>query len=79
MNDKCIRCRGTLFGGKVSRMQEFEGHWYLIENVPALVCQQCGETYYSMEANEMVLRLVSDPSSPVRMEQVAVLDAVAWR
>lgn len=75
MDDQCLYCRGRLAASKVKRMQEFEGRWYLIENVPALVCGQCGEKYYSMDANDMVLRLVSNPANPVRVEQVVILEA----
>lgn len=77
MKHKCMYCGGTLVKRNVNRMQEFEGHWYLIENVPALVCEQCGEVYYSMAANDMVLRLVSEPNAPVREERVKVFDALA--
>lgn len=74
--ERCMYCGGTLVEREVSRMQEYEGHWYLIEHVPALVCEQCGEIYYTMDAHDLVYDLVSNPTKPVRLMQVEVLDAL---
>lgn len=74
MND-CHYCKGELEARRVQRVQEYDGHWYLIENVPALVCRQCGETYYTPQAHDLVLKLVSSDTPPLRVEQLDVLDA----
>ncbi|MBK9123588.1 MAG: YgiT-type zinc finger protein [Chloroflexi bacterium] len=73
--DECLYCKGQLEEKRVSRVQEYHGRWYLIENVPALVCRQCGETFYTPQAHSLVLRLVRESAEPVRTEQMAVLDA----
>lgn len=72
--NRCLYCNGTLEERKVSRVQLYNEHWYLIENVPALVCRQCGETFYSPAAHDLVLKLVQS-ADPVRVEQLDVLDA----
>lgn len=72
---KCMYCGGVLEEQQVSRIQQFHGQWYLIENVPALVCKQCGETFYSPDAHDLVLRLVREAAAPVRLETLTVLDA----
>ena len=41
---RCLVCRGKLCERQVTRMQEYGGYWVVIENLPALVCAQCGET-----------------------------------
>ncbi|MBL8154938.1 MAG: YgiT-type zinc finger protein [Anaerolineae bacterium] len=61
----------------MTRMQEYGGHWVLIENLPALVCQQCGETYYTPQAHDRVIDLITGGAEPVGVETVAVLDASA--
>ena len=72
---ECRICKGQLEERLVTRVQEFKGNWYIIENLPALVCRQCGETYYTPQAHDRVIDLITGGAEPVRMEQVAVLDA----
>jgi YgiT-type zinc finger domain-containing protein len=43
----------------------------------ALICKQCGETYYTPETHDLVLRLVKAGARPVRTETLSVLDANA--
>jgi hypothetical protein len=43
--------------------------------VPAKVCKQCGETYFTPAAHDLVLKLVSSDTPPVRVEHLDVLDA----
>lgn len=71
----CMHCKGPLEERIVTRIQEYEGRWYIIENLPALVCAQCGETYYTPEAHDRVIDLITGGAKPVRLETVAVLDA----
>ena len=75
--NECLYCKGHLEEKRVSRVQEYHGQWYLIENVPALVCRQCGEKYYTPSSHDLVLRLVKAGKQPVRTETLAVLDASA--
>lgn len=56
-------------------MQEYQGKWYLIENLSALVCEQCDENYYTPDAHDRVIDLITSDTKPVRLEAVAVLDA----
>jgi YgiT-type zinc finger domain-containing protein len=71
----CLYCKGKLEERRVTRIQEYKGHWYLIENLPALVCRQCGETYYTPQAHDRVIDLITDNQHPLRIEPMAVLDA----
>lgn len=71
----CRYCGGQLEAQRVTRLQRYEGHWYLIENVPALVCRQCGEQYFTPDAHDLVVDLISGGEEPVRTETVAVYDA----
>jgi YgiT-type zinc finger domain-containing protein len=73
--DTCLYCKGLLEEKLVSRVQDYKGHWFLIENLPVLVCRQCGETFYTPQAHHLVLRLVREGNTPVRVETLEVLDA----
>ncbi|MGL4452512.1 MAG: type II toxin-antitoxin system MqsA family antitoxin [Sarcina sp.] len=43
----CRDCKGTNFSHKKSNyMCEVDGKFYIVKGVPAMVCDQCGETYY---------------------------------
>lgn len=75
MTEKCLYCKGTLEEKIVNRVQEYQGRWYLVENVPALVCQQCGETFFKPATHDLILRLVQSGNPPTRIEQLDVIDA----
>ena len=45
-------CKGNTVQTKHTYIQEFENCIIIIKNVPALVCSQCGEVYYSDEISE---------------------------
>jgi YgiT-type zinc finger domain-containing protein len=75
MNNKCLYCKGQLEERPGTRIQEYEGHWYIIENLAALVCRQCGESFYTPHAHDHVVDLITGGTEPVRMESVAVMDA----
>ncbi|MCK6580415.1 MAG: YgiT-type zinc finger protein [Anaerolineae bacterium] len=73
--NECLYCKGHLEARLVSRVQAYHGRWYLIEHVPALVCSQCGETFYTPQAHDLVLSLVREAAAPVRIDPLTVLDA----
>jgi YgiT-type zinc finger domain-containing protein len=75
MMDECLYCKGQLEEKHVSRVQQYKDRWFLIENVPALVCRQCGETFYTPQSHDLILRLMREGSDPVRVEALNVLDA----
>ncbi len=75
--NECLICNGHLEQQLITRLQQYQGRWFIIENVPALVCSQCGEVYYTPDAHDHVVDLLTGETSPVRFETVAVLDATA--
>lgn len=55
---KCVLCReGETRPGKVTVTLEREGAVIVIKEVPAEVCNNCGEYYLSEEITREVLRL----------------------
>ncbi len=73
--NECVYCHGQLEERRVSRMQEYNGRWILIENLQALVCEDCGETYFTPEAHDQVVALITGKQPPSRIETVEVMDA----
>jgi HTH-type transcriptional regulator/antitoxin MqsA len=71
----CRNCGGHLEEKLVTRLQQYQGRWILIENVPALICSQCGEQYYTPDSHDLVVSIITGDSKPVRTEEVAVYDA----
>ena len=51
---RCIMCKGDITQTKHTYIQEVEDCIIIIKNVPALVCSQCGEVYYS---NDIAVKL----------------------
>ena len=45
-------CKGNITRTKHTYIQESDKCIFIIKNVPALVCSQCGEVYYSDEISE---------------------------
>lgn len=72
---RCMYCQGHLELRRVTRVQHYQGRWVVIENLPALVCQQCGERYYTPEVHDLVVALASGASAPARVEMLEVYDA----
>ncbi|MEW6621034.1 MAG: type II toxin-antitoxin system MqsA family antitoxin [bacterium] len=56
--DNCSFCGGKVIPQKVKVDYWWKGELTIIENVPAGVCQQCGEEYYEGKIVEDMERLV---------------------
>jgi len=50
----------------VSEVFNLEGRRVLVENIPALVCERCGEVAFSRETTEQVRQLVHGTARPVK-------------
>ncbi len=77
INQTCRICQGQLQQQRVTRMQRYQGRWIAIENLPALVCQQCGEQYYAPDVHDLVVTLISGQDAPIRTETIDVYDATS--
>lgn len=42
---RCVRCKGILRPSTANHIVEWEDKIIIIKNVPAMVCDQCGESY----------------------------------
>jgi len=67
----CYYCGGALKEELTTFVYQGEaGQVYLVKNVPALVCQKCGEKEYSQEVTHRVVTLLRQ--SPLSYEVVHV-------
>jgi len=72
----CRSCgsRNTFKDRKVSYPFKLDGRIVIFENVPALVCHQCGETLLRPETVKLMEELGRGERPPSRIEQVPVYD-----
>ena len=72
---KCHVCGGTTAKSEfVSEVFTIDDRRVLVENIPALVCEHCGEATFSRETTEKIRRLVHDarPARTVPLEVFAL-------
>ncbi len=56
--NKCSVCKGNLIHKDITYTQELEGKVYVVSDVPALVCSQCGEQYLSPETVDSIQKVI---------------------
>jgi HTH-type transcriptional regulator / antitoxin MqsA len=71
---ECAFCKGTLEQRLIQYVQQFEGRVFIIENVPAEVCTQCGESLIHPEVADKIQKIVWNAPAPQRSTQVPVYD-----
>ena len=65
-------CKGNVIKTNRTYIQEFDNCIIIIKNVPALVCSQCGEVYYSDEIAEKLEEIVD--RLQVMVKDVAIFE-----
>ena len=58
--NKCSLCRGSLQEGKVNHIVDLNDFIIIIKNVPAKVCNQCGEYYLDHKVAKEVEQIVEN-------------------
>jgi YgiT-type zinc finger domain-containing protein len=61
--DRCTFCRGHLKEGKTQFIARAGDEVIVIREVPAFICDQCGEAYYSRETSEKIDEVMRDAHS----------------
>lgn len=56
--DKCSFCRGKLVKGETEFVVKIGEEILVIKNVPAHICNECGEAYYSPKESEKIDKLM---------------------
>lgn len=64
----------TFIEQKVTYTLEFDGKFFMIENVPARVCQETGESFFSPETVERIQEIIWQKKSPKRVIETPVYE-----
>ena len=56
----------------VSEVFNLEERRVLVENIPALVCEHCGEAAFSRETTERIRRMVHGAGRPIKTVEMDV-------
>lgn len=68
----CAACGGTWTRQSITHAQLWGDRLYRFEDVPALVCSQCGEVWLGAEVSQWIDRMIQEQPAPARYEQVPV-------
>ena len=68
----CSFCGGELEERLVQHEYRWEGSLFIFEDVPALVCRQCGEKYFDAKVAKVMEKAVLDELKPKRILHVPV-------
>ncbi len=55
---KCDYCAGKTVSRRAKKHHWHKGQLYVVENVPAEVCRECGERYYHAKTLDAIDRLL---------------------
>ena len=64
----------TLIDTQVTYTLEYNKKFYIIENVPARVCEETGEQYFSPSTVEHIQDLIKEEKKPSRVVETPVYD-----
>jgi YgiT-type zinc finger domain-containing protein len=64
----------TMINTTVTYTLEHSGQFYIIEHVPARVCRETGEPFFSPETVEHIQRTIRGQARPVRMLETPVFE-----
>ena len=70
----CPLCSGKLVSRKITYPQEYDGKVVILENVPAEVCQQCGDVLVNPDVLKKIQKNVWSGVKAKRSVNVPVYD-----
>jgi HTH-type transcriptional regulator/antitoxin MqsA len=73
-NHECPICKGDLEPRTIKYTSEYEGRVVVVENVPALVCTQCGEALLEPDVADKLQQIVWGKSGRSHPIEVAGYD-----
>ncbi len=56
----CVMCRGNMKLDKINYSVDLKDRFILIKEVPALVCDQCGEQFLENEILQKIEKIIKD-------------------
>jgi len=72
-----VKERCDLYAGKVEKKLIsytlfYENHWIIVENIPAKVCQRCGEKLFDPEVVERLQKIIWNRQTPQKKIKMPV-------
>ncbi|MCT7958642.1 YgiT-type zinc finger protein [Laspinema palackyanum] len=64
----------TLIAKKVTYTLELNGKFFMIENVPARVCEETGDSFFSPETVERIQQMIGGQEKPKRVIETPVYE-----
>lgn len=64
----------TMVEARVTYTLELEGRFYVIEHVPARVCEETGEQFFAPETVERIQALIKGNKKPARVIETPVYE-----
>ena len=64
----------TMVDAEVTYTLEMEGKFFIVEHVPARVCQETGERYFAPETVERLQELLKGHGNPARVIETPVYE-----
>ena len=58
--DRCSFCKGKLYEGKTEFIAKVEDEVFSVKDVPAYVCENCGEAYFTPEISRKIDEVMRD-------------------
>ncbi len=55
---ECTECKGTLRPGKASYTVNRKGYHLILDEIPAFVCDQCGQPLFPEEAVRLIQEMI---------------------
>ncbi len=71
---KCNLCSGFMLEQETTYTLKINERFVMVENVPAKVCQQCGDLLYSPDVVERLQRTICSNKEPEKMIETPVFD-----
>lgn len=69
----CFFCKGELTNGTTTHVVTLDRCVVIVKNVPAEVCRQCGETYFSDDVAQQLEKIVNAVKHSI-MSEVAIVE-----
>lgn len=58
--ERCSYCKGTLVKGKTEFIAHVGDEVIIVKDIPAYVCNQCGEAYFTPEISRKIDSIMED-------------------
>ncbi|MFB0546702.1 MAG: type II toxin-antitoxin system MqsA family antitoxin [Anaerolineae bacterium] len=68
----CYFCKGKVRRGKIRHIHRWGEKIIVFDDVPAEICQQCGETYLGPEVLDIIERFTLEEREPEQIISVPV-------